>query len=67
MLCSDSCYVNTKIALCYTIGFCLFRVVPFVSEDGIDDVKKKMTAPQEDNQINEEITNNEPSACDALV
>ena len=45
----------------------MFHVVPCAAEDGIDGVTKKMAAPEEDNQSNEDITNNEPSACDSFV
>ena len=46
----------------------MFLVVQYAEEDGIDDdAKKKMAAPEDDNQIKEDIAYNEPSACDALV
>ena len=45
----------------------LFHVVQCVEECGIDDVKRKMAAPEEDHASNIYVTNKEPSACDALV
>ena len=69
MLSLNGCCVNTRkhINQVFTDTLYLFHVVPCVAEDGVDDVMKKMAAPEEDNQRNEDITNNEPSACDSFV
>ena len=45
----------------------LFRVVQCAEEDGIDDVKRKMIAPEGDNTRHGDVSNYDHRACDGLV
>ena len=45
----------------------LFHVVQYAEEDGNDDVKRKMMAPEQDNTRNEDVSNNDHFSGDGLV